>query len=103
MKSLCVKPNRSTVIWQPIRLTPASTQSPRSSAISATPLFLIVCFMSAVASDSNPGTIPCTAFGMFQLTLLNQSGPNGIFIGIPELPSGLTLRSLMSFLRRFRP
>ena len=39
MKSSRAKPKRSTVIWQPIRFTPASMQRPRSSPISAMPLF----------------------------------------------------------------
>jgi len=103
MKSSCVKPNRSTVIWQPIRFTPPSMHAVRNSSTPATPLLLIVYFMRAVAIVSKPGTTPWMAFGMFQLMLLNQSGPKGIFIGIPGLPNGLILRSLMSFLSRFRP
>ena len=78
-------------------------QAVRSSSTPATPLLWMVCFMSMVAMFSKPGTMPCTAFGMFQLMLLNHSGPKGIFIGMPGLPSGLIFRSLMSFRSRPRP
>ena len=39
MKSSFRNPNRSTVIWQPIRLTPPSMHAARSSSTLATPLF----------------------------------------------------------------
>jgi hypothetical protein len=52
MKSLCSKPNSSTVIWQARNLTSASWQSSRNSAMVATPLLAMVCFISTVATDS---------------------------------------------------
>ena len=103
MKSDWLKPNRSTVIWQAISFTPFSMQAARSSATSATPLSLMVRLIRAVARDSNPGAIACTAFGMFQSMLRNHCGPNGIFIGMPGLPSGLTLSVERSRRSRFRP
>jgi hypothetical protein len=41
--------------------------------------------------------------GTFQRIDLNQAGPNGIFIGIAGLPSGLTRRAERSFFRSSSP
>lgn len=51
-----------------------------------------VFFIIAVAKASKPGSSTCPAFGTVYLIDLNQSGPNGIFIGIAGFPSGLTRR-----------
>jgi hypothetical protein len=78
-------------------------QASRSSAIAATPLLRIVCFIIVVAKASKPGTIDCMALGMFQRIERNQSGPKGIFIGIAGLPSGLTCRCDRSFFSSSSP
>ena len=83
-------------------LTPASSDRLRSSSMSATPAFLMVCFMKLVAIDSNPGTVAWIRFGMFHWMPRNHFGPNGIFIGIAGLPSGLTCASIF-FFSRLRP
>jgi len=97
------KLKRSIVIWQATKFTPLSIHTARRSAIWATPLSLIVRLIRVVASDSNPGTVDYTAFGIFQSMLRSHWGPNGIFIGIPGLPRGLTFSEDRSLRSRFSP